>query len=132
NPMAVVSIEIDPSTIDVNVHPTKREVRFRDEARLFHAVRSSVETAMRRYVPVSMAGAGDPAGAGAGGGPWGTSGGATPRPGSGVGAPESFGGGTAVAQAELDGCKWRVPSTRRPKAAPPKSARATRRRFARP
>src|SRR6185503_16709027 len=103
NPMAVVSIEIDPSTIDVNVHPTKREVRFRDEARLFHAVRSSVETAMRRYVPVSMAGASDPAGAGAGGGPWGPSGSATPRPGSGVGAAESYGGGTAVAQAELDG-----------------------------
>ena len=103
NPMAVVSIEIDPSKIDVNVHPTKREVRFRDEARLFHAVRSSVENAMRRYVPVSMAGDA----ARAEGGPWGPHGGAGPRSGGpggqGSGVAETFGVGTAVAQAEMDG-----------------------------
>jgi DNA mismatch repair protein MutL len=102
NPMAVVSIEIDPSTIDVNVHPTKREVRFRDEARLFHAVRSAVESAMRRYVPVSMAGAGDPARAEPS--PWGAQAGVTPRStGPGGGAAHASGAGTAVAQAELDG-----------------------------
>jgi DNA mismatch repair protein MutL len=41
------------------VHPTKREVKFRDEGRVFQAVRRAVEGAMRRYVPVSL----EPAGA---------------------------------------------------------------------
>jgi DNA mismatch repair protein MutL len=54
HPMAVLSIEIDPSLVDVNVHPTKREVRFRDEGRVFQAVRQAVDAAMRRHVPVSL------------------------------------------------------------------------------
>ncbi|HSD22074.1 MAG TPA: DNA mismatch repair endonuclease MutL, partial [Anaeromyxobacter sp.] len=54
HPMALVMVEIDPAQVDVNVHPTKREVRFRDESALFQAARRAVETAMRRYVPVSL------------------------------------------------------------------------------
>ena len=52
HPMAALLVEIDPALVDVNVHPTKREVRFRDEGRVFQAVRQAVERAMRRYVPV--------------------------------------------------------------------------------
>lgn len=43
-PGAVLFIEVPPSQVDVNVHPMKREVRFRDNA----AVRRAVESAIRR------------------------------------------------------------------------------------
>src|SRR5258705_4999873 len=54
-PLALVLIEVDPAMVDVNVHPTKREVRFRDESRVFQVVRRAVGAAMRRYVPVGIA-----------------------------------------------------------------------------
>jgi DNA mismatch repair protein MutL len=53
-PAGLLMLEIDPSLVDVNVHPTKREVRFRDESRVFQAVRAAIEEAMRRYVPVGV------------------------------------------------------------------------------
>ena len=45
-PQAVVFIEIDPSLVDVNVHPTKQEVRFRNSRDLFQAISSSIEKAL--------------------------------------------------------------------------------------
>jgi DNA mismatch repair protein MutL len=46
-PFAVLYLEIDPAMIDVNVHPAKREIRFRQEDmvyhRLYEAVRRSLE-----------------------------------------------------------------------------------------
>ncbi|HYR52168.1 MAG TPA: DNA mismatch repair endonuclease MutL [Candidatus Dormibacteraeota bacterium] len=54
-PLALVLIEIDPAQVDSNVHPTKREVRFRDEARVFQVLRRAVEASMRRYVPTGIA-----------------------------------------------------------------------------
>ena len=45
-PSWVLFVEIDPMRVDVNVHPTKIEVRFRDGREVHQAVRHSVEAAL--------------------------------------------------------------------------------------
>ncbi|HEX9009621.1 MAG TPA: DNA mismatch repair endonuclease MutL [Holophagaceae bacterium] len=44
-PAAAVFLELPPEAVDVNVHPTKAEVRFRDPQRLFAWVRGATEEA---------------------------------------------------------------------------------------
>ncbi len=45
-PVGVVRVFIDSASVDVNVHPSKREVRFDDEAKVAAVVRRSIETAI--------------------------------------------------------------------------------------
>ncbi len=45
-PSAMISIEMDPATVDVNVHPSKREVKFADPSRLFRAIHHSIKEAL--------------------------------------------------------------------------------------
>ena len=45
-PVTFLFVEVEPATVDVNVHPTKREVRFRDE----YAVRQVVIDAVRAAI----------------------------------------------------------------------------------
>lgn len=45
-PFAVLHIEMDPSLVDVNVHPAKTEVRFRDEREIFRLIMRSVRSSL--------------------------------------------------------------------------------------
>ncbi|MDI9332121.1 MAG: DNA mismatch repair endonuclease MutL [Alphaproteobacteria bacterium] len=45
-PVYVISIELDPMRVDVNVHPTKIEVRFRDGREIHQGVRYAIEQSL--------------------------------------------------------------------------------------
>jgi DNA mismatch repair protein MutL len=47
HPAAILSVSIDPEFVDVNIHPTKREVRFSPERTVFASIESAVRRAVR-------------------------------------------------------------------------------------
>lgn len=51
-PMAVLFIKLPPGELDVNVHPAKAEVRFRDSNYIFSTVQRAVRRALLAYSPI--------------------------------------------------------------------------------
>jgi DNA mismatch repair protein MutL len=60
HPIAVVNIQIDPTLLDVNVHPAKTEIRFLKERRIFAAILKATrqalleETGIPQWQPVQQ------------------------------------------------------------------------------
>ncbi len=54
-PVGMLLLETNPRFVDVNIHPTKREVRFRDERAARDAVRDIVREALTRPSTAAMA-----------------------------------------------------------------------------
>jgi DNA mismatch repair protein MutL len=46
-PVVVLSIQLSPSEVDVNVHPTKHEVRFRNQGEIHDIIQRGVESVLR-------------------------------------------------------------------------------------
>jgi DNA mismatch repair protein MutL len=53
-PVALIFIETDPGELDVNVHPTKAEVRFRKPGAVFSAVQRAVRQSLVAHTPDPM------------------------------------------------------------------------------
>lgn len=54
-PIAAIAIQITPDMVDVNVHPTKTEVKFTRDGELHHAVSQAVKSALLAYGIVPIA-----------------------------------------------------------------------------
>lgn len=52
HPVAIINISLPPSEVDVNMHPTKSEVKFQNERRVFVAVQRAVRQALVEQMPV--------------------------------------------------------------------------------
>jgi len=52
-PLTALFLEVAPEDVDVNVHPTKAEVRFRSQDKIFSFVQRSARKALLAYSPVT-------------------------------------------------------------------------------
>jgi DNA mismatch repair protein MutL len=52
HPIAVINLRLPPELIDVNVHPSKTEIKFQDERSVFSALQRAVRTTLVKSSPV--------------------------------------------------------------------------------
>ncbi|HEY9840664.1 MAG TPA: hypothetical protein V6D23_09430, partial [Candidatus Obscuribacterales bacterium] len=50
-PVAILNLQLPPETVDVNVHPTKREVRFKNFSLIYQLLKEALAQALERYHP---------------------------------------------------------------------------------
>jgi DNA mismatch repair protein MutL len=48
-PMYTLFIDLDPAQLDINVHPTKQEIKFEDEKIVYAFVKSAVKHALAQF-----------------------------------------------------------------------------------
>ena len=58
-PFAILHLRLDPSLVDVNVHPAKLEVRFNNQTALYEFIRKNVEETLRNHEMIPDALLGD-------------------------------------------------------------------------
>ena len=49
NPTFFIYIEVEPSTIDINIHPTKTEIKFENEQAMWPILMSTVKEALGKF-----------------------------------------------------------------------------------
>ena len=49
NPSYFLNLEVDPGSIDINIHPTKTEIKFEDEHSIYAILRASVKHSLGQY-----------------------------------------------------------------------------------
>ena len=55
-PVAVINVTLDPADVDVNVHPTKSEVKFRNQPQVFSVVQKAARSTLMAAAPVPQIG----------------------------------------------------------------------------
>ena len=56
SPVAVIKVDLDPASVDVNVHPTKNEVKFSEPNTVFRALQRAVRRALVDQAPIPQVG----------------------------------------------------------------------------